>query len=302
MISILNAHNQEFVTDLQRVTDQLNSDVLAVSSGVQMRQVSDNPDQVSALLQARATLAASQQISTNLASVKNEVDTGEQALEGAVQLFDQVQTAGAEGDTGTQSASTRTALAQQLQNIEQQMVNLANTTVNGRYIFSGDADQVTPYTYDPTQANPVGAYQGSASTRVIEGTIGATFPVALTAQQIFDSSDPATNAFSAINGLIAALNSNDQTAIQASVNGLAGVGVYLNNQLAFYGNTQDNIASSADFAQTQQVEIQTQISTLEDTNMTSTITDMTQAQIQEQAALTSEGQIPRSTLFDFLVS
>jgi hypothetical protein len=109
MISILNAHNQEFVTDLQRVTDQLNSDVLAVSSGVQMRQVSDNPDQVSALLQARATLAASQQISTNLASVKNEVDTGEQALEGAVQLFDQVQTAGAEGDTGTQSASTRTA-------------------------------------------------------------------------------------------------------------------------------------------------------------------------------------------------
>jgi flagellar hook-associated protein 3 FlgL len=302
MISILNAHNQEFVTDLQRVTDQLNSDVLAVSSGVQMRQVSDNPDQVSALLQARATLAASQQISTNLASVKNEVDTGEQALEGAVQLFDQVQTAGAEGDTGTQSASTRTALAQQLQNIEQQMVNLANTTVNGRYIFSGDADQVAPYTYDPTQANPVGAYQGSASTRVIEGTIGATFPVALTAQQIFDSSDPATNAFSAINGLIAALNSNDQTAIQASVNGLAGVGVYLNNQLAFYGNTQDNIASSADFAQTQQVEIQTQISTLEDTNMTSTITDMTQAQIQEQAALTSEGQIPRSTLFDFLVS
>jgi flagellar hook-associated protein 3 FlgL len=302
MISSLNAHNQQFVIDLQRVTDRINSDVLEISSGVQMRQVSDNPDQVSALLQARATLATSQQISTNLASVKNEVDTGEQALEGAVQLFDQVQTAGAEGATGTQTASTRAGLAQQLQNIEQQMVSLANTTVNGRYIFSGDADQLAPYTYDPSQANPVSAYQGTASTRVIEGAIGSTFPVGLTAQQIFDSSDPTTNVFSAINGLVSALNTNDQTAIQTAVSGLAGVGVYLNNQLAFYGNTQDNVAAATDFAQTQQVEIQTQISALEDTNMSSTITDLTQAQIQEQAALTSEGQIPRSTLFDFLVS
>src|SRR5271170_6076717 len=141
MISSLNSTNQQFVDNVQQITDRMNQDALEISSGVQMRQVSDNPDEVSALLQARAALASSQQISTNLASVKNEVDTGEQALESAVQLFDQVQTLGAEGATGTQTASTRTALALQLQNIEQQMVGLANTSVNGRYIFSGDADQ-----------------------------------------------------------------------------------------------------------------------------------------------------------------
>jgi flagellar hook-associated protein 3 FlgL len=302
MISSLNTHNQQFVNDLQQITARLSQDELDISSGVKMRQVSDNPDQVSALLQARAALATSQQISTNLASVKNEVDTGEQALGSAVQLFDQVQTAGAEGATGTQTASTRAALAQQLQNIEQQMVGLADTSVNGRYIFSGDADQASPYTFDLTQANPVSGYQGTASTRIIEGADGSTFPIALTAQQVFDSSDPTTNAFAAINGLVTALNNNDQTAIQTSVAGLANVGVYLNNQLAFYGATQDNVAAATNFAQTQQVEIQTQISTFEDTNLTSAITDMTQTQTQEQAALTAEGRIPRTTLFDFLVS
>jgi len=38
-----------------------------------------------------------------------------------------------------------------LQSIEQQMVGLANTQVNNRYIFAGDTDQVQPYTFDPTQ-------------------------------------------------------------------------------------------------------------------------------------------------------
>jgi flagellar hook-associated protein 3 FlgL len=302
MISSLNSTNQQFLNDLQRITDQLNTDELAISSGVQMRQVSDNPDQVSELLQARAALATSQQISTNLSSVKTEVDTGEQSMENAVQLFDQVQTLGAEGATGTQTASSRAALAEQLQTIEQQMVGLANTSINGRYIFAGDSDQTAPYTFDPTQAEPVSAYQGTASTRITQDATGGTFPIALTAQQIFDSSDPTTNVFSAINGLVTALNSNDQTPILASVNGLANVGQYLNNQLAFYGTTQDSVAAATNYAQTQQTEIQTQISTLEDTDMTSAITDMTQTQTQEQAALASEGQLPRTTLFDFLVS
>ncbi len=53
-------------------------------------------------------------------------------------------------------------------------------------------------------------------------------------------------------------------------------------------------------AESQQIEYQSQISSLQDTDMTSTILDMTQSQTQMQAALSSEGQIPRTTLFDFL--
>ena len=302
MISTLNANNQQFINNLQRITGQLNNDMLDISSGVEMRQVSDNPDQVSELLQARATLATSQQISTNLSKVTTEVNTGEQALQTAVQQFDLVQTLGAQGATGTQSASSRAALAQQLQTIEQQFVGLANTSIGGRYIFAGDQDQTAPYIYDPTQAYPVSAYQGSASTRVTQDAQGGTFSIALTAQQVFDSSDPTTNVFAAINGLIAGLNNNDQTAIVAQVNGLANVAAYLNTQLAFYGTTQNILTAATNFAQTQQTQIQTQISTLQDTDMTSAITDMTQTQTQQQAALAAQGRIPRTTLFDFLVS
>jgi flagellar hook-associated protein 3 FlgL len=300
MISSLNSTYQQFIDNLDKVTQRMNTDQLDIASGVSMRNVSDNPDQVSSLLQARSALAASRQISTNLGSIKTEVDTGEQSLESAVQLFDQVQTLAAEGATGTQTASTRASLAQQVQAVEQQMVSLANTSINGRFIFSGDTDQTSPYSFDPTQTNPVSAYQGGPSTRVTLAPNGTIFPIALIAQQIFDSTDPATNVFGALNGLVTALSSNDQTAVQTSMGGLSTVAQYLNQQLAFYGTTQDNVSAATDSAQSQQVEFQAQISNLQDTDMAAAILDLTQSQTQTQAALGSEAQIPRTTLFDFL--
>ncbi len=300
MTTSLNPVNQQFVNNLNRVMERLNRDQLAMSSGVRMRQVSDDPDQVSPLLQARAALAASRQISTNLSNVKTEVDTAEQALENAVQLFDQVQTIAAQGATGTQTAEVRATLAVQLQSIEKQFVGIANTNIQGRFVFAGDSDQTAPYSYDATQANPVSAYQGSASTRAALDPNGGTFPVALTAQQIFDSDDPSTNVFGALNGLITALQSDDQTGLETAMNGLSKVAQYMNQQLSFYGNVQDQVATASDFAKTQQTGIQAQISGLEDTDVTSTILDLTQAQTQQQAAVGAKAQVPRTTLFDFL--
>jgi flagellar hook-associated protein 3 FlgL len=300
MISGLSANNQQFINNLDSIQNQLNIDVLQISSGSRMNQVSDDPDQVSELLQARAALSASQQITTNLGGISAEVDTGEQTLQTSVQLFDQVQSLAAEGSTGTQTAAARSTIAQQLQGIEQQYVALADTSFEGRYIFSGDSDQAVPYTYDATQANPVSAYLGSASTREALNPNGTTFPVALTAQQIFDSADPTTNVFGALNGLITALQNNDQTAVQTSANGLATVAQYMNNQLAFYGTTQDVVASATDYAHTQQTELTSVVSSLSDTDTASAILNMTQAQTDRQAALGSYAQMSRKTLFDFI--
>ena len=299
-ISSLTPANQQFVNHLTQITENLATDQLNITSGVDMRSLSDRPEEVSSLLEARAQLSAAQQVSTNLGMLTTEVNTGESTVSGAVQLFDQVQTIAAEGATGTQTATTRAGLATQLQSIEQQMVGLANTQANGRYIFAGDADQTQPYRFDSTQTDPVSAYQGGASTRVAMTAGGTTFPVALTAQQIFDSTDPATNVFTAINNLVTALNNNDQSGVETAANGLSGAASYLNQQLAFYGNAQGNLQAATTAAQNQTTQLQTQIGNLQDTDMTAAITDMTQSQTQEQAALGAEAAIPRQTLFNYL--
>jgi flagellar hook-associated protein 3 FlgL len=301
MINSLSPSAQQFLNNLTQINTRMQNAQQQLSTGLQMTQVSDSPDQVSILLQARANLSSAQQVQSNLSRFTTEVDGGEQAMQSAVTLFDSVQTLGAEGNTDTASAASRATLAQQVGSVLQQMVGLAGTQVEGRYIFSGDSDQTPPYTLDTSQNPPVlSGYLGSASTRLAQHPNGTTFTVAETAQTIFDSANPATNAFSAIQNLQTALASNDDTAIQTAVSGLSGVGDYLNQQLAFYGATQDKLSEANDYGQTLQTQLQSQISNLQDADMATAIETMTEAQTQQTAALQSRAQIPRTTLFDFL--
>jgi len=300
MVTNLNPRSQTFLDNINRISAQMTEAQTQLSTGLKVNVVSDNPDVISTLLQARANLNTAQQVGTNLGQVTTEVNTGEQALENATSLYDQVQTLSAQGTTSTQTASGRATIAQQLQSIEQQMVGLANTQVNNRYIFSGDTDQTRPYTFDSTQTDPVSAYQGSASTRTIQAADGTTFPVALSAQQIFDSTDPTTNVFTSINNMVAALNANDQTAIQTANAALPNVSTYLNSQLAFYGNAQNAVTAATTSASNMVTRLQTQISGLQDADETQSILLLTQAQTEQQAALQSFQQIPRTTLFDFM--
>lgn len=300
MISNLDPSAQQFLNSLNAIGDRMTAAQRRIATGLKISQVSDAPDSISQLLAARANLAGTEQTLSNLGRVKTEVDAGEQALGSAVSMFDKVRTLGAQGGSDVLTASGRADAAQQLDSLLQQLVGLSGTSVEGRFIFSGDKDQQIPYTYTAGQPNPVSAYLGSPSTRLVQHPNGTTFAVALDAQQIFDSADPTTNVFGAIQNLSAALKANDSAAIQTANDGLAKVGEYLNSQLAFYGTTQNRVANAIDFGKTLQVQLQAQIASLGDADLTQAILELNQAATQQQAALQSRARIPRTTLFDYL--
>lgn len=300
MISSLNASGQQFLSNLNRISQRLERAQQRISTGRKINNVSDEPSSVALLLQARANLASTTQTLTNLGRYKTEVDSGEQALQNAVGLFDKVQTLGAQGASDLQTAAGRLDVAQGLDSLLQQMVGLAGTAVEGRYVFSGDRDQQVPYTYDPTLAIPLSGYLGAGSTRLAEHPNGTTFSVALYAQHIFDSSNPAKNVFQAMAGLSTALKNNNSAAIQTAVDGLTTVAEHLNSQLATYGTTQNKIADATDFGNTLRVQLQAQISNLGDADLTQAILELNLTQTQGQAALQARARLPRTTLFDFL--
>jgi flagellar hook-associated protein 3 FlgL len=300
MISSLDPASQSFLAGLSQIQQTLQTTQTQLTTGLQINKVSDAPSEITDIWQLNSELDETQQTQTNLDQVSTEVNTGQSALQSAVTLVEQAETYGTQGASDTSTAATRTDLANQLGAILQQLVSTANTTVEGRYIFAGDADQTTPYSIDLTQVPPVSAYQGSASTREIQGADGTAFPVALTAQQIFDSSNGQTNVFTSITNLMQGLQSNNDTAISSSLADVQSADTYLNEQLAFYGTVQDRVTSAQSFGQNYTLQLQTQLSGVQDANEAADITNMTQAQTQLQAALQSEAQLPKTTLFDFL--
>jgi flagellar hook-associated protein 3 FlgL len=213
---------------------------------------------------------------------------------------ERAQTLSAQGANGTATAQDRIEIAGEIGAILQRLAGVADTSVEGRYIFSGDADQQSPYAIDLTQTNPVSAYQGSAATRQVQNWDGARITIGKTAQEIFDTPNQQQNVFGVVASLRTALLNNDQAGVTSAATDLQTSGAYLNLQVAFYGNLQNQVDAGLASSKTRETQLQASLSGIEDADLTKSITELNQASLQQQTALQSRARIPRTTLFDYL--
>ena len=306
MFPNISGTTQQYLADLEKNQTQLQQLQAQISSGIAVQQPSDSPTAISAILQTQTAISNNQQIQTNLGSVTAEANTADSALQTAVQALESAISVAAQGAGFTVSAETRTTLAQQIAGIQQTLVGIAQTTVNGRYIFSGDQDNQAPYELDSTQSEGVQQLVTSSATRVIQSVDGTSFAVAKTAQQIFDARNPdstpaAGNVFAAVQSLLTALTNNDTAGIAAASDSLKSADTYLNDQLAFYGEVENRVQAATSLAQKFQTQQQTELSQLQDTDIPTAATQLTELQNQQQAALEVEANVAQmKNLFSFL--
>ncbi|MCW5981270.1 MAG: hypothetical protein KIT09_24515 [Bryobacteraceae bacterium] len=300
MLRALDARTEQFLNDLSQINRRLERAQRELGSGRRVHQVSDAPDEVATILQLRAELAQMSQAKLNLGRVKSEVDAAESALQSAVQVMEQVSTLATQGASPDMNAERRAMIAYQVDALLEQMVVLAGTAVEGRFIFSGDSDGQLPFVLDLTQPNPVSPYLGGAATRQVAHPSGTRFSVARDGQQIFDNPDPALNVFAVINELRAALRADSDAGIRAVLAKTKRVETHLNSQLAFYGNAQNQVAEATTFATKQELRLQSRLSDIEEADLTEAIVNLNQAKYQQEVALATQAKLPKTSLFDFL--
>lgn len=305
MIPSVNPAAQLFLADLSRVQSQIDTAQRQVSSGLKISQPSDAPDELEGLMRTRADLARNQQVTNNLTEVKSEVDTSEQALQSATQIMDRIATLAAQGVNSTTTADSRQSIAQEVTGLLQQLVGLSQTAVQGRYVFSGDQSQSPSYSLDLNAPNGVDRLVTTTSTRQIADATGVSFTVGLTARDIFDHRNPddstaADNVFAAVNSLRVSLQNNDPAGISNALNSLHTASDYLNTQLSFYGTVQNRVQSAQDYSSRYQVQLQTDLSNIQDADITQAALALTQGNTQLDSALAAEAKTPHTSLFDFL--
>jgi flagellar hook-associated protein 3 FlgL len=305
MLQNISAIGEQFLANLGTLQNQIATTQEQVSSGVQINQPSDNPEEVGDVLELESNLGNVNQVISNLGQVTGEVNTASTALDSATQLMDQVTSLGTQGANSTATAAERTDLSGQVQNILSQLVSISQTQYDGMYVFNGDSTTTPPYQLDLSSATGVDQSTGTAATRLIQDATGVTFADSLSAQQIFDARNPdnsvsTNNVFSAVNSLRVALANNDHTGITNALTSLSQASGYLSQQQAYYGGVQDEITNATDVAQKFQLQDQTSLGQLKDTNVASAAVSLTQEQTEMQASLQAEASMPKTTLFDFL--
>jgi flagellar hook-associated protein 3 FlgL len=300
MIQSTSAASAAFLDRLRALNQRLERVERQVAGGKRVEAPSDDPDSVAGLLNAKSGLARLDQTLANIKRFQTEANTAETALQEAVKLFDRVRTLGSTGANGVQSAETRKSLADELGALMERMAGLANTEVDGRYIFAGDGDQTAPFQMDLAQNPPWSAYRGLPASREAMHPTGVTFRVSLDAETIFNNADPQRNVFQSMENLRQALLANDDQAIETALVPLAQVSAALNSSLTFYGNVQSQLSEAADTGAKMKLQLNQQVSNLEDADITEAIVELQQVRFTQEAALRVRSQIPKSSLFDYL--
>jgi flagellar hook-associated protein 3 FlgL len=305
MISSLNPSDQIFLTGINQIQQQISTASQQLTSGLKVTVASDAPDQIDDLLQLRADQAQNTQIESNLGMEQTNAQAADGALSSAIQLMDSATQLAAEGANTSETAASLQTLAQQVASVQTEMVNLSQTQVQGRYIFSGDLDQSPSYQLDLTAPDGVDQLSNAASTRQIQNPSGGTFSPSMTAQQIFasqnpDGTDAGGNVFAALNNLRVALLANNQAGIATAQGEIQQASVQLNTAQSFYGNVENIITSATTYGATYDTQLTTEISGIQDADATSAALQLTQDTTQLQAAFEAQGKMPTSSLFDYL--
>jgi flagellar hook-associated protein 3 FlgL len=305
MTTGINAEGQNFINAINSIQARMSNAQTQLSTGLKVHEPSDAPDALSPILQLHAQISQNQTMQTNLNGALTTINAAESALSSSVTLLQNASSIATEATGLSQTADTRAELAQNVQGLLQQMVADSNTTVDGKYVFGGDQNQTQLYQLDPASPTGVDRLAVATNTNLVQAPGGVQIPASLTSNTIFDNRNAddtvaPDNVFSALNGLIVALQNNDTNGINASISSLQTASTYMNSQLAFYGTAQDQVDSGITTAQNQLVQLQTQLSNLQDADETTAITQLTQAQTQLQAALDAQARMPTTSLFNVL--
>ncbi|MBV8581814.1 MAG: flagellar hook-associated protein FlgL [Candidatus Eremiobacteraeota bacterium] len=127
-----------------------------LSSGKQLSAPSDDPAEIGQDLSLHVTIDTTSQLSTNVKNAVSELTSTDSALSSLTSVVQSARTLAVQAASDTISASQRTSLGNQMDQLLQEAVAVGNTQYGGKFIFAGTS----------TTANPPVVTNGSPTSSV----------------------------------------------------------------------------------------------------------------------------------------
>lgn len=237
-----------------------------VSSGKRINRPSDDPFGAEAVLKFRTSQASVEQFQQNAATVRDGLQSADGALESYQQLLDRAQVLLTQGASDSTSATARVSIAQEIDGLRTQMMTIANTKTNDRFVFGGTRQNVAPFdsagnpslaatTTQMVQLEPDAApvAAGVMADAVFSNSGGTVFAtLASAAAALRGTGNPAADkaaVLASMDGLVTFSNQSETGRAQlgASFNGVDGASSRLASQALSFQESANRF-ESADFA------------------------------------------------------
>ncbi|WP_310550759.1 flagellar hook-associated protein FlgL [Paenibacillus glufosinatiresistens] len=210
-----NMMNSQLLLNLNRNNRAMNDTQLQLATGRKINKPSDDPVGITYSLRYRSELSANEQYQKNLDSTVSWLDYNDTIMSQAGEVVQRLRELTVNGATGTNPQSALDSINAEVTQLKAQMVDIANSQLNGKYIFNGQ--QYTDKPYD--SADPKNTITDTGS---INYTIGESvqLPINVTGNDFFGAKSDPDNIFAILDNISQALTSGNQTALSSELSNI----------------------------------------------------------------------------------
>jgi flagellar hook-associated protein 3 FlgL len=263
-----------------------------VSTGKKLNRPSDSPADSARLVRIREEFSRSNQYLRNISGAQARLGVASSTLNSIRNLIMGISEKTIFGLTGTTSQESRNSIALEIKGKLENLQQLANTSIDGNYIFSGSRVDTPPL----TESGGVFTYQGDDHEAEIEISQGEKVPLNVTGLEVF--SDPSADLMNTVSQLISNLEAGDVDSATVNLAKIQEAGKVVDSarfKISKSINQADNANSRIN---DRQLDLTSEVSNLEDANMAEAMSRLVQAETALSAALSVGSRMRQGNLFD----
>ncbi|MGO4733172.1 flagellar hook-associated protein FlgL [Paenibacillus sp. 2KB_22] len=229
-----NMLSSQLILNLNRNAQQMNNTQTQLATGRKINKPSDDPVGITYSLRYRAELSSNEQYQKNVDSAVSWLDFNDTVMDQAGSVVQRLRELTVQAATGTNPQSALDSINEEVKQLKAQLVDISNSTLNGKYVFNGETYDVKPYDF-PTSADGSFDTTNAASVVTDSGKINfivgesVQLPINVTGNEVFGDSTEDDNLFVIFNTISQALASGDQKELS---NQLANIDTRTNKMLA----------------------------------------------------------------------
>jgi flagellar hook-associated protein 3 FlgL len=263
-----------------------------LETGKKLNRPSDSPAGTNTALRVRSSLADQNQYVRNAADGTAWLGTVDSALSGIVSQTTRARTLALQGgNTGAMSQTALDALATEIDQIRQSVLQQANTQYLDRPVFGGTTGGDVAF-------NPDGTYAGDGGS--VTRRIGADVTVRVDADGVATFGADGDNVFSHLADLSTALRAGDASGISTGIDRLGDDLTRLSAAQASEGAQYNRITRASDLASQSVLQLKTSLTDVEDVDLAEATVALQTQELAYKAALAATGKTVQPSLLDFL--
>ena len=271
-----------------------------LATGMKVSAPSDDPLAARRAINIRAVLARNEQYISNISSAGPQLTETTTTVQTMLDELLRARELATEGANGTYDSRQRANLAEEVNQILEDMVNLSNHQTNGRFIFAGSRTTAAPYTVTRNAANQITGvtYNGNDELTNIQIADGIQVAINEPGSTVFQGSQ---DVFQLMINLRDDLLNNQPANIQnVRLAELQTTQEQLLSALARVGGIQNRMESASSDDEDYSVRLQQTLSDNIDVDYAETMVSLNMQSNAFQAALNAGARTIQPSLMDYI--